>query len=212
MPNWKVHLNVARKINEKTKFCDLNYNAFLFGNIAPDINNGYIVKDISKIISHDYTHYSNGKGNLNYILFINEYNDRILNNPILLGYLCHIATDYFWNKYFYEKAQKENLLSRYNKEEIRLYKQREFRIFDNNFYFETYFDSKELCNLSQIINRIEIESNDIEKINNFLQIRDDNYAIENYILYTKEEMEKVLDDNIRFLFEIISSLEENKKN
>ena len=57
-----------------------------------------------------------------------------------------------------------------------------------------------------------IESNDIEKINNFLQIRDDNYAIENYILYTKEEMEKVLDDNIRFLFEIISSLEENKKN
>jgi len=55
MPAWGIHLYTAKKINEKLKI--KNYNNFLIGNIATDINNGYVVKNISKIINHKQTHY-----------------------------------------------------------------------------------------------------------------------------------------------------------
>ena len=55
MPAWGIHLYTAKKINEKLKI--KNYNSFLIGNIVTDINNGYVVKNISKTKNHKETHY-----------------------------------------------------------------------------------------------------------------------------------------------------------
>ena len=47
MPNWKTHLEVDKRLNNKLKLKDNEYIEFLFGNILPDINNAFIVSDIS---------------------------------------------------------------------------------------------------------------------------------------------------------------------
>ena len=48
MPNWKVHLEIAKRLNEKFKYTENQLEEFNLGNILPDINNCFIVKDISK--------------------------------------------------------------------------------------------------------------------------------------------------------------------
>ena len=50
MPSWGMHLLVAKKLNEKINIED--YNSFLIGNLIPDLNNGFVVPDISKKMKH----------------------------------------------------------------------------------------------------------------------------------------------------------------
>ena len=38
LPNWKVHLEIAKKLNKQINFDKEDLNLFLLGNIAPDIN------------------------------------------------------------------------------------------------------------------------------------------------------------------------------
>ena len=38
MPNWKIHLEVANRLNSKIKYSGLKEEEFMFGNILPDIN------------------------------------------------------------------------------------------------------------------------------------------------------------------------------
>ena len=70
LPNWKVHLEIAKKLNKQINFDKEDLNLFLLGNIAPDINNGFIVKEISHIYNHDQTHLYNEKNHSTYIIFI----------------------------------------------------------------------------------------------------------------------------------------------
>lgn len=105
MPSWPMHFVVASRVNEKLK---LPSNTFLFGNIMPDILEGYLVKDISNRINDYSTHYSRQRIVINEILlklpgieaFYEEYQEQ-LKNPILCGYYVHLLTDYFWNKNTY---------------------------------------------------------------------------------------------------------------
>ena len=56
MPSWGIHLATAKKVLEKINIED--ENDFIFGNILPDIENGYLFRDVSHIVSHPITHYS----------------------------------------------------------------------------------------------------------------------------------------------------------
>lgn len=100
MPSWITHFVVASRVNEKLK---LPQNTFLFGNIMPDILEGYTVKKISQIADYS-THYPdtvkiNGITlKLPGIERFKEQYGKKLNNPILCGYYVHLLTDYFWNK------------------------------------------------------------------------------------------------------------------
>ena len=58
MPNWNVHLEVAKRLNKKLRYRKDYLSLFLIGNIMPDINNCFIVKDISKRKNHNYTHFN----------------------------------------------------------------------------------------------------------------------------------------------------------
>ena len=46
MPSWGIHLGIANKLSQKIE--NIDKNLFMFGNVVPDINNGYVVEDISK--------------------------------------------------------------------------------------------------------------------------------------------------------------------
>lgn len=70
VPNWRVHLEIAKKVNEQLRFNNEDYNLFLLGNIAPDINNGYIVEGISHIYDHGHTHLYNAENTLLIQIFV----------------------------------------------------------------------------------------------------------------------------------------------
>ncbi len=102
MPAWGIHLATTKKLLEKINIKDKN--DFIFGNILPDILNGYLIKDVSNIVTHKDSHFDIYKGEKfsNYKRFYEEYNDK-LNNKVVFGYLIHLMTDNLWNKKFYNK-------------------------------------------------------------------------------------------------------------
>lgn len=102
MPSWGIHLATTKKILEKINI--ENKNDFIFGNILPDILNGYLIKDVSNIVSHKDTHYDNCKQERfsSYKKFYELYK-QYLDNKVVLGYLVHLMTDNLWNKEFYNK-------------------------------------------------------------------------------------------------------------
>ena len=59
MPSWGIHLEIANRVYKKLE--NIDKNLFMFGNVMPDINNGYVIKDVNKIISHKKTHYDGEK-------------------------------------------------------------------------------------------------------------------------------------------------------
>ena len=98
MPSWGVHIALANKLNKKLNLGD----DFVIGNVLPDATNGFIIKDISNIISHAKTHYNfeganhPPKNDIN--KFLEVYGNK-LNNPLIFGSLIHIMTDNYFNKY-----------------------------------------------------------------------------------------------------------------
>lgn len=102
MPSWGIHLATTKKILEKINI--ENKNDFIFGNILPDILNGYLIKDVSNIVSHRDTHYDIYKQERfsSYKKFYELYKQD-LDNKVVLGYLVHLMTDNLWNKEFYNK-------------------------------------------------------------------------------------------------------------
>ena len=104
MPSWGIHLATAAKICEKI---DIDKDLFLIGNLLPDINNGYLIKNITCIKKYDQTHYSkminiNGQEEIlpDLELFYNENKENLKDN-LVLGYFVHLLTDYSWNKSAY---------------------------------------------------------------------------------------------------------------
>ena len=102
MPSWGIHLATTKNILEKLNIEDRN--DFIFGNILPDILNGYLIKDVSNIVSHRDTHYDAYKQERfsGYKKFYELYKQN-LDNKVVLGYLVHLMTDNLWNKEFYNK-------------------------------------------------------------------------------------------------------------
>lgn len=102
MPSWGIHLATTKKILENINIKEKN--DFIFGNILPDIPNGYLIKDISNIVNHRDTHYDTYKqeGFSSYKNFYELYK-KSLDNKVVLGYLIHLITDNLWNKEFYNK-------------------------------------------------------------------------------------------------------------
>lgn len=177
MPSWGIHLATAKKVLEKINIED--ENDFIFGNILPDIENGYLFRDVSHIVSHPITHYDlyPREKFSSHNRFFNIYEDN-MNNKVILGYLVHLLTDNLWNKDFYEKKaifnEKEivgiKLLEKVensNFDTVRKIKQRDFKIFADYLFskdcvVEPTFDQK-LIEKSNAISVININEKDIKK-------------------------------------------------
>lgn len=102
MPSWGIHLATAKKIIDRVDI--ENKNDFIFGNILPDILNGYLIKDVSNIVKHSDAHYDAYQKERfsGYKIFYEQYNHN-LDNKVVLGYLTHLMTDNLWNREFYNK-------------------------------------------------------------------------------------------------------------
>lgn len=190
MPNWKTHIEIGKKANSYLGYNDEAFNLFLLGCILPDINNCYIVKNVSEKISHDTTH----KGNIkekSYIDFYNTYIDEIKDNdPLFVGYLLHLFTDYSFNNDFYTK--KADFVN-YDKETLRIMKQSDFAVFNQEF-IENEIAINDLDNAIIQINKIaeiSLVKEDIQKVIEFLHNRTEYKCKMNF--YTIDELNELSD-------------------
>lgn len=206
MPNWKTHLEVGRKLRKICDYNDKEYNLFLMGNILPDLNNGYMLQEISEKIGHETTHFVI-EGNPSYENFYSKYKNEIKKSPLLMGCFTHLFVDWNFNNNFYTTYRDENL-GKYSRDELRMMKQHDFRIFNNNFldnmidldYFEEVVkESKKIEELSLTVKDIK-DAVDFSKMKIWYEGK--------YNFYSEEELEKLLGETLNKLTERIKKIKE----
>lgn len=200
MPNWRVHLEIAKKINKEIQFNNENYNLFLLGNIAPDINNGYIVEGISHIYDHAHTHLYNAENHSTYTNFYQKYQEVLKTNTIAFGYLIHLYTDYLLNKDYRIKCEQNHL----DKEKYVKLKHKDLKKYDNKFINNTIIldDYSEAIKELHQIEEIELDEQDLDKVIKFL----DNKQIDtdtNLEFYTIEELDKEVENIANEIYKFI---------
>lgn len=201
MPNWKTHLEISNRINKAYDFDGMNFKKFLYGSILPDINNSHIVKDISTKLHHEVTHYHE-LGMPSYLVFYNKYKEQIdEKDPLFVGVVTHLYTDYTWNSDFYTKVSKRNYPEN-DRTKLRIMKQSDFQIFNNKFEknFIDVVNEKEiecLCEESKKIPEVSITHEDVKRVIEFLKI--ENFYAATMQFYRTEDLEELLEKTVERL-------------
>lgn len=227
MPSWVVHLATANEVLKEIKVEDKN--SFLIGNIIPDAER-HVVKDFSICVPYSVTHFSeirNIDGKIenfpNIDKFMKKYKN-YLYNSMVLGYLTHILTDYFWNKSTYFKYTiRDNDgncigLKLNNGSEIKCgikerskIKHRDFNIFKNYIgkkgdYVIPKYEDKLLQDL-KLIKDIPFTKEDINKIITYLNEKKFDENVGEYSIFTKSKINQVYKDCISFIVDFIKNID-----
>lgn len=225
MPSWIVHLATANEIIKKINIKD--ENSFLIGNLIPDAEK-YVIKDFSIYVPYKVSHYSeiqiidgNKEELPNIEKFIKNYKDDLY-NPMVLGYLTHILTDYYWNKttylrYTIRDKQGNCIGIRLNNgneiecsiEERSKIKHKDFNIFKNYIaqkgnYTIPKYENKLLEDL-KLIKEIPFTKEDINKIIKYLNEEDFNKKLDQYNLFTPKQINNDYKNSIEFVIEILKN-------
>lgn len=201
MPSWKVHIEIAKRVNSKLNFKGKDLEEFMFGNILADINNGFIVEDVSVLYSHKYTHYEDN-GGITYINFFNQYKKKI-KEPTILGYYIHLYTDYIWNNDYYTKVEKIVKMHNKTSEELKKIKHNDFKLYNCKYSINDIHITSinNIVNKSRLISNISINNLDVEKTLEFL--KKDNRLNYSYKFYTEGELDELLEYTIKRIIELV---------
>ena len=216
MPSHKIHLAIAKKVNDKI---NMDLDSIMLGSVLPDICDN---KD------HSISHYQSGKNDLeglaNPDIFIEKYKDK-LDNPIMVGYLIHILTDRYYNEYiikhFYIYDENENGIGIYLKGKKKILdgktrkklKHKELEIYDkwllnhklvpkfNNIKcIDNVMDIQEATfDRERLKNYIITSNKDVDKINIFSR-----FCFYNYKITTKEELDKIFNGCINYILDYLN--------
>lgn len=225
MPSWPIHIALASKLKRKYNFTD----DFILGNVMPDATNGFIIKDISNVVSHSVTHFNyqgpNKPPKNEVQKFLEIYQD-MLNNPIILGSLTHIITDNYFNEFAYKNHMKNIDGKKYailkdgsvtdTVTPMKL-KHADFETF-GNYLISNNELGNEISETDETRNLISelsypLTENDIDiiidKVNSFIT-RDVSKSY-NLKMFTLDELEKLFDECYNHLDSTIENYLENKK-
>lgn len=90
MPSRMIHYLIAEKVAEQVDI--KNRNRFKIGSLCPDMSSH---EDDSKHRTHYIEFHGDRKGS-NWQTFISKYGDRMKQDELYLGILCHLITDMVW--------------------------------------------------------------------------------------------------------------------
>ena len=219
MPSWFIHLSTANDVTKKIK---VDKNEYLFANLMPDFNSGYVIKS-NCIVDYSITHKGKyEKGILPDIeKFKQEYKDK-MNNTVILGYWSHLLTDYFWNKLVYEKycvyddknekigyKRKDKTIQYCSKEEIRKTKVNDFHVFEKYLLSRNeiqipYF-TNDILEKSKEIKEIYVQKKEMLNAIDYLNIEKEKSKIEEeqYNMFSQEDIQKYYEQSIEFILEEI---------
>lgn len=227
MPSWGIHLVTANEILNKINIIDKN--SFLIGNFLPDAER-YVIDDFSIFVPYEVSHYAekqNINGNLEKLPNVNKFYEKYrknTKNPLIIGYLVHLLTDYYWNNLTNQRYTIRDELGNCigiklnTGEEIkadkvirRNLKHNDFYLFENELtYLYKYTLPKYNLNILENLQDIEetkYNKEDIVKIINFLNNKygriKENNKTNNYRLYTKEQMKIDFNSSIEFIVDFL---------
>lgn len=195
MPNWKIHIEVAKRINKFLAFKDEEYDAFLFGNVLPDINNSFVVTPVSKRIPHAQTHFKNQEKST-YEAFAEKYERKLkAKDPLYWGYFLHLFTDYNWNKNYYESVAKTKLKDK-DPIELKKIKHHDFKIYNEKYQSNklNINDLDKFVNKANEIEEISITKEDVEQVQSFLNQKI--ISSDNYFFYDEKRLDQLFSDTI----------------
>ncbi len=228
MPSWAIHLRVAEELAKNMQVEERQ--RFLLGNLLPDVNVGYLINPVSKKIPYSVTHYGkietyDGKTREfpDYKGFRQRY-EKKMNDPIMLGYLAHLATDFYWNfqtyiqKGIYKNGKMIGLEGRKSviwgeSELLRQAKVDNFNSLSYHLYHNHLITipsfKEELITDTKKVNEVHIEKVDIEGINQYFKdippkLQGNSEAFK---IFSLEEMERDLKENVEFVQNIFSEIE-----
>ena len=188
MPKWNTHLYVAEQINDVLKLMGKEREEFFLGNIAPDINNGWLVKNVHHRILHDETHICS-ENEFAWSHFYEKYKKCIQERkPIYLGYLLHLFLDARMNDDYYE-AIKGTWVEKEEKDRQRVLKQEDYGKLDdtigrNGFRLQNIeSDAVALAEIEEV----DVNEDDLKLVNEYLS-HEDRVPVKEYNFYTENEL------------------------
>lgn len=167
MPTPMMHVAIAKKVNEKLSLEeDLLYVGCLMTNWT----------NVEYHISHFKDEKEGIEGLSNPDKYINKYQDK-LEDPIVLGYLIHLLTDRFWNKYMlnnvylYNNENEVVGVKTQRKKEVNLpqesiheLKKKTYNKYDNYLIGKNLVDSiKEKVLILPILDEIKITQEELDQ-------------------------------------------------
>ena len=225
MPSWGIHLATANEVIKNINISDKN--AFLIGNFMPDAER-YLVVDFSIFVPYNISHFAevqNIEGNLERLPNPNKFAEKYINkmwNPLVLGYLTHLLTDYYWNKTTHSRYTIRDKNShciavklndgteiKANKTIRRKFKHNDFYLFEQNLIqkhnleFPVYEES--LMKYIEDIDETKYNKTDFIKIVDYLNNKYGNNGKEevvgDYKLYTEKQIEIDFNNSIKFILD-----------
>ena len=221
MPAWGVHLRIA---NDLIKKINIDENSFLMGNLIADAER-YVIKDFSVFVPYEISHFGERvvESGHRQVLpginrFIEKYKEKF-NNSMVVGYLTHLLTDYFWNSTFHRKY----VIVNENGESIGLKlnngtqifcdhtervdkKHNDFWIFENyvnnTFKLKTPKYEEKLLEQIKEIEEIPFNKEDLIKIEKYTSEKHINANVtKDYIIFNAQEMEEDYKECLKFIME-----------
>lgn len=199
MPKWETHIEYGIILSDYLGYDKENKELFLIGNILPDINNGYLVKEVSNVISHEVTHFISSN-HLNHLKFYNKYKS-FFNNPLVKGYFTHLYLDYYFNNDYYS-----NKFDSLDKEYLKKRKQNDFDVFNNKFINNKLIlnNLEDIISNSKLIEEININVKDLNNVINYLN--NNIKCNKEYIYYKEDYLYFLFNNSVNSIKELINKL------
>ena len=229
MPSWKIHLKVANILKDRLNMYNKK-DQFYIGNVLPDIYSGHILKNTSKLVEYDVSHYKQ-KAVINggsfylpdYETFKNIHMENLA-NPVILGYLIHLMTDYYFNKYTYTNCvlldntcevcgikTKRGEVLKCNRKTMNRMKQEDFDAYNDMIEIDKLNISytSELFDSLNFLETFKVEQEDILKVINYLNsitISKSERRTKPLILFTKEKLDSLTEECIEFIITYLNKI------
>lgn len=228
MPSWKIHLKIAGNVADKLNIYE-DKDQFFIGNIIPDMYSGHILKNVSQVVDYETSHYSKsliingGKFILpDYERFKNIHLENI-SDLVVMGYLAHLMTDYFFNKYTYTnsciidkigevcaiKTKKDEVLKCGRSTMTRM-KQEDFKSYEEMIRLgkQNITYNSDIFKSLENIKAFKVQQEDIVSLINYLNL----YTIPKeekdrpLILFSKETLDNMVDECSRFILDYLNNI------
>ena len=109
MPSRMIHYLIAERVAEQVQI--ENLNRFKIGSLCPDMS---CREDNSKHITHFLEIHGDKKGG-NWLRFMEQYKEKMKQDDLYLGILCHLITDMIW----FHEVMEPSIRSKVNSKEER---------------------------------------------------------------------------------------------
>lgn len=188
MADWNTHLYCAHRVNQELQFAGKDMDEFLFGNLLPDVNMGWIITPEVRLEQAD-THFD-AIGQEYFwapLRFYEKYKNEIdEKDPLCLGYLFHLWIDVSLMTNFVSKIPMSQMISDYHG--VRAIKWKDAGLFIKKYKFPLSSENiDDIVKHSKVVDEINVTKEDLIKVVEYSKANLQEYSADEYCLYTKEE-------------------------